>query len=206
MRGRVDLEVPFAEKDEAKSLGARWDPGRKTWYVPAGSSHHAFQRWLPPGEDDAETELVPAVYAVESKTPCWRCDKQPRVVTIGAESFIARGATDEPVGPDLYLFSVIEYVPLELLEAMRRVNPGYRRRFSKTAGASYYMNHCACGAQLGDFYMHSEPGGAFFPTTPQAAQAIRLRRLKVQGRPPITGGPSMVHPNLVLEYAKRVDS
>lgn len=59
MRGRVDLEVPFAEKDEVKSLGARWDPACKTWYVPAGMNSHAFQRWLPTGEDEGETELLP---------------------------------------------------------------------------------------------------------------------------------------------------
>lgn len=67
------------------------------------------------------------------------------------------------------------------------------------------MNHCtSCGAQLGDFYMHSEPGGAFFPITPAAARVIRLRRLQVAGRPTITGSPSMVHPNLILEHAARV--
>ncbi|WP_458375222.1 DUF5710 domain-containing protein [Pseudomonas pergaminensis] len=27
---RIDLKVPFSEKDEAKSLGAKWDPGLKT--------------------------------------------------------------------------------------------------------------------------------------------------------------------------------
>lgn len=31
---RIDLTVPFAEKDEAKRLGARWDGERKLWYVP----------------------------------------------------------------------------------------------------------------------------------------------------------------------------
>jgi len=129
-----------------------------------------------------------------------------RVVTVAAESFIGRGESKEPVEPDLYLFSGIESLPQELLGALRRVNPGYRKRFSKTAGMSYYMNHCSCGAQLGDFYMHSEPGGAFFPATPQAARAIRLHRLKLQGPLAITGAPSMVHPNLVLEHAERVGS
>ncbi len=27
--GRIYLNVPYEEKDEAKKLGARWDPGRK---------------------------------------------------------------------------------------------------------------------------------------------------------------------------------
>jgi Domain of unknown function (DUF5710) len=33
---RIDLKVPFAGKDDAKRLGARWDAARKVWYVPAG--------------------------------------------------------------------------------------------------------------------------------------------------------------------------
>ena len=36
MRNVVDLSVPFSEKDEAKQLGARWNPERRIWYVPAG--------------------------------------------------------------------------------------------------------------------------------------------------------------------------
>ena len=30
---RLDLKIPFAEKDQAKKLGARWDAGRKLWYI-----------------------------------------------------------------------------------------------------------------------------------------------------------------------------
>ena len=34
--GFVFLNIPFAQKDHAKSSGARWDKDRKAWYVPAG--------------------------------------------------------------------------------------------------------------------------------------------------------------------------
>ena len=30
---RIYLNVPFAQKEEVKSLGARWDPGIKKWYI-----------------------------------------------------------------------------------------------------------------------------------------------------------------------------
>lgn len=46
---RTDLQVPYAEKDEAKSLGARWDAARKLWYVQNVSNLEAFARWLPAG-------------------------------------------------------------------------------------------------------------------------------------------------------------
>jgi hypothetical protein len=42
---------------------------------------------------------------------------------------------------------------------------------------SYYMNHCACGAKFEDFYLHNEPGGAFFPTDEQACERMTLFHL-----------------------------
>lgn len=44
---RVDLEVPYSEKDQAKALGARWDPGRRTWYVVDQESLYPFLKWIP---------------------------------------------------------------------------------------------------------------------------------------------------------------
>lgn len=43
---RIDLVVPFAEKDQAKQRGARWDPVKRVWYVPAGGDPSRFERWL----------------------------------------------------------------------------------------------------------------------------------------------------------------
>ena len=45
MTARLYLSVPYAQKDEAKALGARWDPSRKRWYVPEGIDKSLFQRW-----------------------------------------------------------------------------------------------------------------------------------------------------------------
>jgi hypothetical protein len=39
------LNVPFAEKDEAKRLGARWDSAKKKWYAPSGTDLTPFSRW-----------------------------------------------------------------------------------------------------------------------------------------------------------------
>jgi hypothetical protein len=40
------LNVPYAEKDQARELGARWNPTRKRWYVPTGVALEPFARWL----------------------------------------------------------------------------------------------------------------------------------------------------------------
>lgn len=55
MSAPVYLTVPFAQKDQAKALGARWDSLKRSWYVPAGVATDAFQRWLPA---DMQTTLA----------------------------------------------------------------------------------------------------------------------------------------------------
>jgi hypothetical protein len=44
---RVELRVPYSEKDEAKALGARWDPSMKKWYTFNNNPHYyeLIERW-----------------------------------------------------------------------------------------------------------------------------------------------------------------
>ena len=39
------LNVPFAQKDAAKALGAKWNPTKKQWYVPANLDIALFAQW-----------------------------------------------------------------------------------------------------------------------------------------------------------------
>lgn len=44
---RQYLVVPYAEKDQAKTAGARWDKAAKAWYVGDNADILALQRWFP---------------------------------------------------------------------------------------------------------------------------------------------------------------
>jgi hypothetical protein len=44
---RFNLKVPFAEKDKAKKLGARWDAALKLWYVAGETDATPFAQWSP---------------------------------------------------------------------------------------------------------------------------------------------------------------
>lgn len=56
--GRIWLDVPYSEKNQAKAHGARWDPAAKRWYAPRPGMAE-LERWaaspdvpdLLPGED-----------------------------------------------------------------------------------------------------------------------------------------------------------
>ena len=39
------INCPYAEKDEIKSLGGRWDPRVRMWFVPANTDISPFKRW-----------------------------------------------------------------------------------------------------------------------------------------------------------------
>jgi exodeoxyribonuclease VII large subunit len=49
---RIDLTVPYVEKEDAKASGARWDSQRKIWYAPPETNLESLQRWLPKGVVD----------------------------------------------------------------------------------------------------------------------------------------------------------
>ena len=54
---RTYLNVPFAEKDQAKQLGARWEPQPTCkWYVPPGLALARFARWLPLGPSSPQLQ------------------------------------------------------------------------------------------------------------------------------------------------------
>lgn len=44
---RTNITVPYAEKEEAKALGAKWDRQERTWYVPSGVPVEPFAKWVP---------------------------------------------------------------------------------------------------------------------------------------------------------------
>lgn len=55
---RFDLKVPFAEKDAAKKLGARWDGAAKVWYILDINDIASFSKWSPT-PNESSTTLIP---------------------------------------------------------------------------------------------------------------------------------------------------
>ncbi len=45
------IYVPYKDKEEAKSLGAKWDNESKKWYVPSNADLKQFSKWLYPQEN-----------------------------------------------------------------------------------------------------------------------------------------------------------
>lgn len=70
--GGVWLEVAFAEKDHAKSLGARWDPQAKMWFAPPGSEQGLSPWWaLPPEFPWEDRTFGSGLFVDLIPTSCW---------------------------------------------------------------------------------------------------------------------------------------
>lgn len=68
---RTHITVPFAERNEAKNLGARWDRTEKSWYIPAGADPAAFAKWTEakqPPEPEKMPEIQPAPEQPKART------------------------------------------------------------------------------------------------------------------------------------------
>lgn len=44
---RINLDVPYEQRDLARRRGAFWDRGRKTWFIENVSDIGPFLRWIP---------------------------------------------------------------------------------------------------------------------------------------------------------------
>lgn len=207
----IKLNVPYSEKDEAKALGAAWNWEEKFWYIPKGLSPKKFKRWLPdeaPTFNDGNTiELLAPVYLALASTNCWSCKTATPVFCL-----CARGVEDEDnEGCDDFAWLFVSLFNFkhcgdDLQQIIDQHAIGYTKDSSKQAGARYYMNHCKhCGAKLGDFFMHEEPGGAFFPMSKQEAQKITLHEIKKNLQEPIlvSAQYSIVMPNLISSYSPK---
>lgn len=125
-------------------------------------------------------QVLDPLFLLISAEACWQCRAPQTVIAIGAHRLIDEyGEVGDSRG--LILLSNITAMPAHVWEYIRARNPRYVLRQSRTAESTYYANTCECGALIGDFYLFSEPGGAFFPLSPNEAAGIKYHRMPFDG-------------------------
>jgi len=178
----TDLHVPFHEKDEAKKLGALWDPARKVWFLPDGKETGPFKKWLPQQSDI--NLRASTFFLAESMRACWHCTKDTRVFSF----LLPRGHSElqddeESAQWEVQRSEAVVYyvtrIPASVQAKIRAITPHYRHDFSKTTQSWYWMNHCErCGMKQGDFELFEEFDTPFCPIEPQDASRILLRSVR----------------------------
>jgi hypothetical protein len=166
------LNVPFADKDEVKKLGAWWIPEQKSWVIPDHIKEiNPFKKWIP-YEDGC---IVRKPYFLASaKINCWKCGREIPIIALGAKNYFCLDYDDESESEDdqpLWLksdyptlFSFPHTIDDTVLTYLKEHYPFYEYRYSKTAEDTFWANTCKyCGILQSTFEQHEEPGGAFCP-------------------------------------------
>ena len=145
------------------------------------------------------------LFLLTSSEPCWKCGAVQTVNAIGTHAI--RDGEEELADPgdtsELFLLSNIVEMPFPVFKFVAQRNHRYMKRHSRTAGATYYANTCECGANFGDFYLFSEPGGAFFPDSDEAARSIQLETMPFTGTLTFSSSYSVGIGEYILQHAKR---
>lgn len=169
---KLYLNVPFAEKEEAKALGARWSPELKLWFVEIKDTVPSdLYRWF---IGEVDYNLLAKVYSiVVASKPCWKCHEQTMVTTFLLDRYyeLTHFETDEVEIPfynwqevhNLSFVSNITALDQSVLAVMNQENSHYRKTYSKALEGSYFANNCThCGLLQGDFNLYQEPSSIFY--------------------------------------------
>jgi hypothetical protein len=182
MADRTYLNVPFAEKDCARDLGARWDPEVKRWYVPEHFPVQPFARWHASIVD--VLLMVAPVPLIQATAVCWKCRGRSPVFCLACRDVRESSDTRASYQHDdeLLLISDLISVDRQIQQHLRAVASDYRPDWSNTKGHRCWMNHCRdCGAKMGDFFLHCEPDGPFCVPTEAAWRRMRQHLLERDG-------------------------
>ncbi|WP_126974133.1 DUF5710 domain-containing protein [Gynurincola endophyticus] len=192
----LKLNVPYADKELAKSKGAFWDAEEKTWYVPDHRNINDFLTWF--DTDKIDTILKTPFYMASNKRSCWKCKKKITVLALYSDNFYyldEEGSdNEESVFEKAELksfFSHVFYIDENFASFVRQQFPDFKLGFSKTVNGEYWANHCEfCHALQGDHFNHESPGGAFFPVTDEECENITLIQIPFKFDVGITGSYS----------------
>ncbi|MCB0523820.1 MAG: conjugal transfer protein TraC [Rhodospirillales bacterium] len=179
---RINLNVPYSEKDEAKGLGARWDAKEKTWYIPDNLAPEPFQKWL--RKEPEYNTRAKSYYIAKTIKTCWKCGQETPIFGF----FLPKGFENKDCPPDdIYapaiwmetdyetMIAFVEALPESVSRKISSLTKHYRLDYSKTTQSEYWMNHCdKCGMKQGDFNIFEEPDEGFLILYAEDAANITL--------------------------------
>jgi hypothetical protein len=155
--------------------------------------------------DDNILRVTAPIFLLRSTESCWRCHSSQEVIALAFRWCLdaSLAADEQPEKDEPLILENIHEMPQAILDYVVSVHPHFEKRISKTAGTAYYMNICDCGAHFGDFYLFSEPGGAFFPTDEEEADHITIEQLPFTGTFEFDCSYGMGVGDLIFELAKK---
>jgi hypothetical protein len=136
-----------------------------------------------PSDDTGPTHALncEAVYLLQAHGNCYRCKKKTtRMFALMAlPPFVLEGEEFDVMDDDGPMLRELTNLPDNLVRQLRPiVGSMLRADDSRTAGLTYWMNHCEhCEAKQGDYFVQG-PDGPFWPEDDAAFLAIEGVRLE----------------------------
>ncbi len=165
------LNVPYVEKDQAKALGAKWNPELKRWYADVPRDYYKFRKWF--SDPKANLVVCNQIYIVVGKDRCFRCKNDTNVISLAVDAYDnLKGTPSSFCDGDIHFIEDIENPP-EALQKYLLDNHRYYKGYSKTTQNYYFGNHCEhCGTLQGNYYLYHEIDSLFWIQS--ASQAASL--------------------------------
>lgn len=177
------LNVPYSEKDEAKRLGAKWNPEYKRWYVQNKENYPKFSKWI---MGQGNIVVCDALYVLEGKQKCFKCGKETRVIGFGLENYYefegnSYADVDVTYWDDaIRIAGPINPIPKNILEYLQS-KYNYKNRYSSTTGESHINNCCEnCDVLQGDFFLFREVNSPFFLDTEEKLQNLKIYKIPLK--------------------------
>lgn len=203
------INVPYAEKDAAKAIGAFWDANQKTWYIPDHKNPNDFMQWI----DTKNVSLIlkAPYYLGLNKRDCWKCSEESTVISLYSDNFYQYDDEDdtEPAFERVNSKSCIHYVDFiepDIAIFIQKEFPFYKIGYSRMTDSEYWANHCEhCGVIQGDFHLHEEPDSAFCPIDEDGCKELTLIEMPFTFDLGLSGGFSYSsNEDQVFELASKV--
>ena len=147
---------------------------------------------------DNKLKINPPLYLVGKKIFCWNCENKMPAIALLAPN------VDEAEG-EICILSDIQELPKDVYFFIKNRVPSFRMKYSKMAGHKYLGNTCPkCGLLSGEFFLHAEPGGPFFPEDENDAKSLYIREIPLTDSITVTASVSTGCGDLILKNAKRL--
>lgn len=181
------INVPFSEKEEAKSLGAKWNPTLKKWYVDKRENYHKFSKWILDNRENVYI-LCDYIYIIEGIHKCFKCNETIKVIGFGVQKFFevfdpneyGDGDDFSYADDDIHIVSHIEPLSKELLNKLKE-KYNYYEGYSKTLKSTYLANHCSnCNVIQGDFFLFHGGNSPFFIDSIEKAKQLKLYKVPLK--------------------------
>jgi hypothetical protein len=187
------LNVPYCEKDEAKALGARWNPEIKKWYVKNKGDYFKFVQWIEPY---GNMVIIDELYLIEGARKCFRCGKETRVIGFGIDKHLTvdvmyeqKECDDEELENeltemldqhDIHIVGPIAPIPEPLLNFIQK-KYNYKLRYSKTTKTSNFSNCCDhCDVLQGDYFLFNEVDSPFFIFSSDDVKKLKIYKIRLE--------------------------